>query len=179
MRRMPALFDASSLIASAKYSVHGRLIVDYILQGCAIKIPQKVKREVVDEGIIGGYPDAVEIQKRIDRGYIDVIVDSPLSKTFDELLTDYGLEGGDKSMIAYRLRHPRFPLISDDQLLYIVASRLGWQVMFLPDLIVRLFRKNVFNKTTSLEILLAIRPRFGKGFIEHSIKEVEGVISIK
>ena len=176
MRRMPTLFDASSLISIAKFSVRGSLIIDYILRGCTIKMPQTIKREVVDDGLMGSYPDATRIQKRIDRGHIDVIPDSSLPNAFDELLTDYGLEDGDKSMIASRLHHPRFHLVSDDQLLYIVASRLGWRIMFLPDLIVRLFRRDIIDKEISLEMLWVIRPRFGKGFIEHSIKEVEGVI---
>jgi hypothetical protein len=165
MRRIPALFDANSLISSAKYSIRGRLVIDYILQGCTVKIPQKVKGEVVDEGIVGGYPDAVEIQKRINNGQIDVIPDNPLPGAFEELLTDYGLEDGDKSIIASRLRQPRLLMVSDDQLLYIVASRLGWRILFLPDLIVRLFQKGIFNRAISLKLLFAIRPRFGKGLL--------------
>jgi hypothetical protein len=65
-------WDATSLITCAKFQVDGRLVLDYVLDAATILIATEVERETVEAGLAGGYPDAVEIKRRIDLGRIEL-----------------------------------------------------------------------------------------------------------
>jgi hypothetical protein len=66
--------------------------------------------------------------------------------------------------------------VTDDRLLYIVLHRCGPQALFLPDFIEKAVADNVCDATTGQQLLLAVRPRLLRGFVEHSLRRLEGVI---
>jgi len=61
-------------------------------------------------------------------------------------------------------------------LLYIVLHRCGHQALFLPDLIEKAVADNVWDATTGQQLLLSVRLRLHRGFVEHSLRRLEGVI---
>ncbi len=66
--------------------------------------------------------------------------------------------------------------VTDDRLLYVVLSRCGHQALFLPDFIEKAAVDGVYDAATGQQLLLAVRPRLQVGFVEHSLRRLEGVI---
>jgi hypothetical protein len=170
-------WDATSLITCAKFQLEGRLIVDYVLDVARIVITREVQHETVDAGLAGSYPDAVAIKGRIDAGRIEVRTVDQTSARFEEVLDLYGLQEGDKAVVRLALTAADVAAtVTDDRLLYIVLHRCGHQALFLPDFIEKAVADNFCDATTGQRLLLAISPRLQRGFVEHSLGRLEGVI---
>lgn len=84
---------------------------------------ERVQRETVDAGLAGSYPDAVEIQARIQAGRIAVQEAPQLSAPFEEVLELYGLQEGDKAVVrlAVQVRDVE-ATVTDDRLLSVVLQ---------------------------------------------------------
>jgi hypothetical protein len=67
------IFDASSLITSARFEVNGQPILDCILDKYHVVVPEAVKVEVIDEGLRGGYSDAIVLNERVQAAKITVL----------------------------------------------------------------------------------------------------------
>ena len=170
-------WDATSLITCAKFQLEGRLILDYVLDVADIVITTEVQQETVEAGLAGGYPDAVAIKERIDARRVEVRTVARTSVRFEEVLDLYGLQEGDKAVVRLALQATDVTAtITDDRLLYIVLHRCGHQALFLPDLIEKTVADHVCDATTGQQLLLAIRPRLQRGFVEHSLSRLEGAI---
>jgi hypothetical protein len=170
-------WDATSLITCAKFQINGRLVLDYALDVTKIVMTREVEQETVDAGMTGGYPDAVAIKERIDLGQIDVRTVAQISTPFEEVLDLYGLQEGDKSVVRMALQSADVEAtVTDDRLLYVVLRRCGHQVLFLPDFIEKAVADDIYDATTGQQLLLAVRPRLHVGFVEHSLRRLEGVI---
>ncbi|MCI0488147.1 MAG: hypothetical protein L0229_16285 [Blastocatellia bacterium] len=170
-------WDATSLITCAKFQVDGRLVLDYMLDVAKISITREIQQETVDAGLAGAYPDAIEIKARLDSGYIEVRQAARLSDSFEEVLDLYGLQEGDKAVVRLSLLAADVnTTITDDRLLFVVLRRCGCDVMFLPDFLEKAVAEGAFDVATGQKILLAISPRLQVGFIEHSLRRLEGVI---
>jgi hypothetical protein len=170
-------WDATSLITCAKFQLEGRLILDYVLDVTRIVITGEVQHETVEAGLAGGYPDAVAIKERIDAGRIAVRTIGRMSDRFEELLDLYGLQEGDKAVVRLALTAADVAAtVTDDRLLYIVLHRCGHRALLLPDFIERAVAENLCDATTGQQLLLAISPRLQRGFVEHSLGRLEGII---
>jgi hypothetical protein len=170
-------WDATSLITCAKFQLDGRLVLDYVLDVAHIVITTEVQQETVEAGLAGGYPDAVAIEERIDAGRIEVRTVARTSTRFEEVLDLYGLQEGDKAVVRLALTAPDVAAtVTDDRLLYIVLHRCGHQALFLPDFIEKAVADHVYDATTGQQLLSAISPRLQRGFVEHSLGRLEGVI---
>ena len=131
----------------------------------------------MEAGLAGGYPDAVTIKERIDVGRIEVRAVARMSAPFEEILDLYGLQEGDKAVVRLALQAADVAAtVTDDRLLYIVLHRCGYQALFLPDLIEQAVADNACDATIGQQLLLAVRPRLHRGFVEHSLRRLEGVI---
>ena len=170
-------WDATSLITCAKFEVEGRLVLDYVLDATKIVMTSEVQQETVDAGLVRGYPDAVAIKERIDNGQIDVRHVEQMTAPFEEVLNLYGLQEGDKAVVRLALQSEDIDAtVTDDRLLYVVLSRCGHQALFLPDFIEKGVVDGVYDAATGQQLLLAVRPRLHVGFVEHSLRRLEGVI---
>ncbi|HXG19144.1 MAG TPA: hypothetical protein VNN62_08745 [Methylomirabilota bacterium] len=170
-------WDATSLITCAKFQVNGRLVLDYALSVGKIVIVQEVQQETVEAGLAGGYPDAMEIKARIDTGQIEVKTGTLLSPSFEEVLDLYGLHQGDKAVVRLALQTGEIEAtITDDRLLWVVLRRCGHTALFLPDLIEKAVTEGAFEVATGQQLLLALRSRLPVGFVEHSLRRLEGVL---
>lgn len=174
---MKMQWDATSLITSAKYQCNGRFVIDYLLDAAPIVIVTEIHQETVEEGLEGGYPDAVKIKSRIDDGSIEVRAATMLSDPVEEVLELYKLQEGDKAVVRLALQENDIDAtVTDDRLLYLVLRRCKKEVLFLPDFIEQAVEKTVFDATVGEQLLEAVRPRLSEGFVEHSLRRLQGVI---
>jgi hypothetical protein len=170
-------WDATSLITCAKFQVNGRLVLDDALSAGKIIIVQEVQQETVTVGLAGGYPDAVEINTRIEAAQIEVSTAASLSPPFEEVLDCYGLHHGDKAVVHLALQRTEVAGTgTDDRLLWVVLRRCGHAALFLPDFIEQAVAEGAFDATIGQQLLLALRARLPVGFVEHSLRRLEGVI---
>ena len=170
-------WDATSLITCAKLQKDNRLVLDYALDVVKIVITGAVQRETVEAGLAGGYPDAVAIKERLEAGRIDVRAVESTSDPFEEVLDLYGLQEGDKAVVRLSLQSVDVEAtVTDDRLLYVVLRRCRREVLFLPDFIEASVAHGLWDAATGRQLLLTIRPRLHMGFVEHSLRRLEGVI---
>jgi hypothetical protein len=165
-------WDATSLITCAKFQLEGRLILNCVLDVAHVVITREVRQETVEAGLAGGYPDAVAIQERIDARRIGGRTVARTSAPFEEVLDLHGLQEGDKAVVRLALQAADVTgTVTDDRLLYIVLHRCGHQALFLPDFIEKAVADNVCDATTGQQLLLAVRQRLLRGFVEHSLPD--------
>jgi hypothetical protein len=170
-------WDATSLITCAKFQLEGRLILDHVLAVAQIVITSEVQQETVEAGSAGGYPDAVAIKERIDAGRIIVRTVTRMSVPFEEVLDLYGLQEGNKAVVPLALQAAEVEAtVTYDRLLYVVLRRCGHHALFLPDLIEKAVADGICDAATGQQLLLAVRPRLQRGFVEHSLRRLEGRI---
>jgi hypothetical protein len=168
------VFDASSLITATRFEVKGRPILDYILNKYHVVIPEAVKVEVVDEGLRGGYPDAVILNERVNAAKITVLA-AVAHPDLEVVLTDYGLEKGDRALLQIcRARDKHLWAVTDDRLLYIVLNRFGLRPCFLPDVLEWLVAEKIWTLALGETALQAIQSRYRLGFIRHSLERMNG-----
>jgi hypothetical protein len=157
--------------------VDGRLVLDYALDVTRIVITTEVQQETVHAGLAGGYPDAVEIKTRIDAGSIEVRATERLPIPFEEVLDLYGLQAGDKAVVRLALQAADIDAtVTDDRLLFVVLRRCGRETLFLPDFVERAVADSALDAAAGQKLLLACRSRLPAGFVEHSLRRLEGVI---
>jgi hypothetical protein len=155
----------------------GRLVLDYALDVAKIVITREVQQETVEAGLAGGYPDAVPIKERIDSGRIEVRAVAQMSAPFEEVLDLYGLQEGDKAVVRLSMQSTEVEAtVTDDRLLYVVLRRCRREALFLPDFIEKSVTDGRCEAATGQKLLLAVRPRLHVGFVEHSLRRLEGVI---
>lgn len=174
---MPMQWDATSLMTCAKFQINDRFVIDYALDAVKIVIATEIYQETVIDGLQGGYPDAVEIKTRIEDGSIEIRPTTPLSDGFEEVLDLYKLQEGDKAVVRLALQAQDIDVtVTDDRLLYLVLHRCKEDVLFLPDFIEQAVEKAAFDTLVGQQLLQTIRPRLSEGFVEHSLRRLQGVI---
>jgi hypothetical protein len=93
-----------------------------------------------------------------------------MSARFEEVLDLYGLQEGDKATVRLALTAVDVAAtMTDDRLLYSVLHRCGHQALFPPDFIEKAVADHICDATTGQQLLLAVRPRLQRGFVEHSL----------
>jgi predicted nucleic acid-binding protein len=165
MRTAEYIFDAGPLITSCKFTVRGRLIIDYLLGHCQIVVPRAIQREVI---LVGErYTDALEAKRRIAAETIRVATPTPATTLLERVLRLYELGDGEcqSILLAYQMGAC---LVIDDYLGYLVSDRLGIQKRFLLDLLVRLTEEAGLDQSLACEIANAVRPRYTRAMVEHT-----------
>jgi hypothetical protein len=176
-RALPALFDTGALITTAKFRVRGEFVIGHLVTRCRIKILPHVKREAVDVGLQLRYTDAVELERELTAGHIAVLPAPVPSAPLESVLRKLGLEDTDRAILqSYRSPTGYTRLVTDDHRLFVTAIRLGLSPLFLPGLVVLLVTSERLAKNLGREILTAIQPRYAKGFVELSLRRLEGAI---
>ncbi len=123
------IFDSGPLITSCKFSVAGRLVLDYLLSRCLITIPVSVGYEVTVAG--NRYPDARAAQQRINNAHI-AVASPPTVPDLERLVAPYGLGHGERDSILWTSLSDfqSATVVIDDHLGYLVSDRLGVRKRF-------------------------------------------------
>lgn len=164
------MFDASPVITACKFEIEGKLVVDYLLEGCGVAIAPSVEEEVAILG--ASYPDGAVAGQRIATGSIQVI---PLvGQRWPRRLASYALGAGERESIELcgQLGDAE-AFVTDDYLAFVAATRLGIRVWMLPDLVAELGERGLLLRSTARAILQTIRGRYRAGVIEHSLAQID------
>ncbi|HEX29356.1 TPA: hypothetical protein ENG04_04675 [Candidatus Poribacteria bacterium] len=166
------IFDSSSLITACKFTVDGIHVVKHLLNACEIAIPASVRDEVVVAG--GSFPDAMVAKELIEAGKLLVLASSIKGS---RVLDKYNLGAGEKECILLAEEQEdknRFDfVVVDDRLAFVVCSRIKLRVLLLLDLFVVLVEERRISAQIAIKMVNAIAPRYGKGFIFHTLKMIE------
>lgn len=168
---MIVIFDAGPLITACKFMVQGNLVVDYLSPKCQIIIPSAVEEEVAILG--ASYPDGIAAGERIAKGQIQVM---PVTeRRWAGYLANYALGKGELDSIELCKSSEAEALVTDDNLAFIVATRLGLRACMLPDLVAELAKCQKLEVSIAKNIMEVIRPRYRMGIIEHNIMRLQEV----
>jgi len=169
---LKVVFDAGPLITACKFYADGKLIVDHLLPGCQIVIAPSVEDEVA---VLGApYPDGVAAAERIADGRI--AVDPISSRRGSAHLAAYALGDGERDSIELCSQIEAEALVVDDYVAFIAASRAGLKTLMLPDFVVELAKRSLLTAQSAEKVLRAIRPRYRKGVVEHSLMQLQEVM---
>jgi predicted nucleic acid-binding protein len=139
---MPAVSDSGPLIHLAQTN-QIRLLKRIF--GPVLVVPA-VKREVVDEGIRGSYPDAKLVAEALEEGYIIVRkTDSRTSKRASGLARREKISEADSQtlLLAKALRKP---LLTDEKILSTLAKMYGVEVWNTWTVLLEALRTKVIEK---------------------------------
>ena len=162
------ILDAGPLITACKFSVAGRMVIDYLLEACEIVVAESVRAEVVIAG--ARYADAKVAQERLNQGQIAALL-APTDSGLEELLAPYGLGDGeqDSILLTEHIELQDAILVIDDHLAYLVSDRLGRRKRFLLDVIADLASVRALDMGAAEEIVRAIQTRYPSAFVEHTL----------
>jgi len=168
---LTVIFDAGPLITACKFMVQGKLVVDCLSPKCKIIIPSAVEEEVAILG--ASYPDGIAAGERIAKGEIQVM---PVTERQWAIhLASYALGKGELDSLELYRNAEAEALVTDDNLAFIVATRLGLKACMLPDLVAELAKRGELGIKLAKNIMEAIRPRYRTGVIEHNIVRLQEV----
>jgi predicted nucleic acid-binding protein len=168
---LTVIFDAGPLITACKFMVQGKLVVDYLLPKCQIMIPSAVEEEVAILG--ASYSDGIAAGERIAKGEIQVV--PVMERRWARHLASYALGKGELDSIELCKNAEAEALVTDDNLAFIVATRLGLKACMLPDLVAELAKRRELEIKIAKNIMEVIRPRYRIGVIEHNIVRLQEV----
>lgn len=147
---MPAVSDSGPLIHLAQTG-HIRLLKNIFGE---IFIVLAIKREVVDEGIRQGYPDAKLVSQALGEGYVVVHrVEGRIANRAANLAKQEKISESDSQtlLLAKALRKP---LMTDEKVLSTLAKMYGLEVWNTWAVLLEALRRNLIEKR---EIHKAIR----------------------
>lgn len=165
MLKPQILLDTSPLITLCTFRVKGQFVVDYLLEVASIVVAETVAAEAT---VNPAYSDAAVIDsllktKRIERVAVP-------STPLDAVIDGYTKLGrGERDTIRLGLTMPTMPIVLDDYLAFVIATRFELKPILLLDLIVS-FVENALAK----EIIDQIAPRYSAPFVDHSRYKLGG-----
>lgn len=157
------VFDSPALITCCSFELGGTPVIHHILDACHVVVAGAVSDEVTLDYV--KYPDAALAKRFIGEGTIELqeIVLPP-----DNVLERYKLGKGEKESIGLAIEHD-FPLVTDDRLALVVASRMGIDQMLFLDLVVTLVEEKRLERDLARKIVRTIASRYAPGFVEHTL----------
>ena len=167
-----AIFDTSALITACKFTVRGRRLVAWILQGHGIVLPSGVAEEALRGK--DRHEDAAVIAELIASKAIQA---EPARVPPDSFLHAYELGSGEKEAICLYLDHGEAvtPVVTHDKLAYLVCDRMGVRKRLFLDLVLDLVRDGVLAIDMAREIIAACVSRYSRGITRHSLVLLEEV----
>ena len=168
---LTVVFDAGPLITACKFEAGDKLVVDHLLPACQVVLAPSVEDEVAVLG--AAYPDGLAEEERIADGRIAVVPIS--SRKQSAHLAAYALGEGEQDSIELCSQIKAEALVVDDYVAFIAASRARLKTFMLPDLVVELAQRSLLGVQSAEKVLQAIRPRYRKGIVEHSLMQLQEV----
>jgi len=143
--------DSDALIKIAKASVK-----DVIVTNINVCVPMEVKREAVDEGKAGGYPDAIVIEDNIRKGKVKV-VDAQPDELTESLIESLYLLGGEADSLRLYKGGDYDAIASDDQKFLDLIDGLGIPSITPAALLLYLWKSGKASKQETRKYIERIR----------------------
>ena len=100
---------------------------------------------------------------------------SVICQQLSKYLDNYALGKGEQDAIELYKQLEADVLVIDDNLAFIVATRLGLKTCMLPDLITNLVECHKLEFKIAKDIMEVIRPRYRMGVIDHNLVRLQEV----
>ncbi len=116
---MNLAMDTDALIKLTKSSAKGAVGAAF-----AILVPSEVQRECVQQGKVGGFPDALRVEENIERGVLTVKKPQRSVRT-EAVVRDLRLSGGEADVLRLQRSGGIDLVVSDDRRFLQILEALG------------------------------------------------------
>lgn len=151
---MKRLLAQANVVSNAGPLIHlAKANALHILQALfhTILIPDEVKTETVDKGKDKGHPDALQIEKAIQQGWIKTI-QVQLNRDFKKAAKTAGLRNAEAVVIQYAYQNRLIALL-DDEPARVFARTLGVTVRGTLGILIQATKNNILNRQEAMQIL--------------------------
>jgi len=148
------LLAQANVVSSAGPLIHlAKANALHMLQALfhTILIPDEVKTETVDKGKDKGHPDALQIEKAIQQGWIKTI-QVQLNRDFKKVAKTAGLRNAEAVVIQYAYQDRLIALL-DDAPARVFARTLGITVRGALGILIQATKSNILNRQEAMQIL--------------------------
>lgn len=136
-------------------------------------VPPEVRRETVDEGKEGGFPDAFEIERNIRHGSLGM-VETPRDAAVEEVIRELGMGGGEADLFRlYKCRGCN-AVVSDDQEFLDLVGELGVPFVTSTALLVHVWKAGGLVREECLQLLERLRSMVSEEEYQLSVAELKG-----
>lgn len=148
---MKIVMDSDALIKVAKASVKSLIVSNF-----DVCIPLAVRREVVDEGIVGRHPDAPIVGENIRRGKLTTVETGRIGET-EKLIGGLNLQGGEADTVRLFKQGNYYAVVSDDSKFIDILDGLGIPYLTVGALLVLLWKTRAIAKSEAHQYLDRIK----------------------
>lgn len=160
--------DSDTLIKLTKAGAKGTIasIVKLI-------VPPEVKKETVEEGEKGGFPDAFEIERNFKKGLVRV-VKTPKSEETEVIVRNLGLKGGEASVLRLFKGGKCKAIASDDQKFLDLIEALNIPFVTPSALIIYLWKKGKIGRDVCFKLLQKLKSMISEEEYQLALFELKG-----
>ncbi len=149
---MNVVMDTDALIKITKSSLK-----ELFTSNISIHIPIAVKKESVDEGKVRQFPDAILVERNIQKGRINV-VKTKKKRSVEDIITNLQLEGGEADSLRLFHQGRYDSIVSDDQKFLEFVDSTGIPFFTPAALIVYLYRMHKVSLAEARKYVDKIKP---------------------
>lgn len=162
---LQVIFDTSPLITLCSFRLAGtrQLVVDYMVPNVTMILVDTVAKEATANP---AHSDAREIHKLLDHQVFRQLAIPTLR--LDSIIDSYTKLGQGERDTLKLAAFTSLPLILDDYLAFVVASRFGLKPMLLLDFLVLLVNEGKLTRELAINIVDIISPRYSSPFVNHT-----------
>lgn len=136
-------------------------------------VPPEVRRETVDEGKEGGFPDAFEIERNIGDGLLGMF-ETPRDAGVEEIIRELGMRGGEADLFRlYKCRGCN-AVVSDDQEFLDLVGELGVPFVTSSALLVYVWKTGGLGRDECLRLVERLRSMVSEEEYQLSMGELRG-----
>lgn len=160
--------DSDALIKLTKVGAK-----ETIASAMNVVIPHEVVRESVEEGKEGGFPDAFEIERNINKGLIGTI-EAPRVEESEEIVEKLKLKGGEAGVFRLFKSGDCEIVATDDQKFLDLITALNVPTVTPSALVIYAWKKEEIDEDSCSEFLKKLRPMISEEEYELAIMELKG-----
>lgn len=138
-----------------------------------VVVPPEVKKEAVNEGKEGGFPDAFEIERNLKRGLVKV-VKAPKTKETEAIVKKLGFGGGEAGVFRLFKAGECRGVVSDDQKFLDLIGALNIPFITPSALTIHAWKKGKITKKACLELLEKLKPMISEEEYQLALVELRG-----
>ncbi|KXA94731.1 hypothetical protein AKJ65_03615 [candidate division MSBL1 archaeon SCGC-AAA259E19] len=135
-------------------------------------VPPEVERETVEEGKEGEFPDALEIERNIEKNALDSS-ETPREEETENVIEKLGLGGGEADVFRLYRAGKCESVVSDDQKFLDLMERLGVPYISSAALIVYAWRVGELSRGECREYLEKMKHMISEEEYQLTLHELE------
>ena len=136
-------------------------------------VSPRVRKETVEEGIEGGFPDAFEIERNLKKGLLKV-AKAPKTRGTETVVKKLGLKGGEADVLRLFKAGKCRAIASDDQKFLDLIMALNVPFFTPSSLIIYAWKEEKIDKKTCLGLLEKLRPMISEEEYQLAVIKLKG-----